>query len=136
MKISFKNIIRFEKREAHYITTHMIITLIIIIYLLFKVLHCFDVLMNFVYCLRSIRILVVFINYRSSRTELFYKKYVLQNFAKLTGKHLYQSLLFNKVAGFKPATSLKRRLWHRCFPVNLTKLLRAPFERTTPGNCV
>ena len=27
------------------------------------------------------------------------KKDVLRNFAKFTGKHLYQSLLFNKVAG-------------------------------------
>ena len=30
---------------------------------------------------------------------------------------------FNKVA----ATLLKKRLWHRCFPVNLAKLLRTPF---------
>ena len=29
----------------------------------------------------------------------FYKKGVLKNFAKLTGKHLCQSLFFNKVAG-------------------------------------
>ena len=26
-----------------------------------------------------------------------------------------------------PATSLKKRLWHRCFPVNITKFLRTPF---------
>ena len=36
---------------------------------------------------------------RSSRPEVFYKKGVLKNFAKFTGKHLYQSLFFNKVAG-------------------------------------
>ena len=35
---------------------------------------------------------------RSSR-QVFCKKGVLRNFAKLTGKHLYQSLFFNKVAG-------------------------------------
>ena len=29
---------------------------------------------------------------------MFYKKGVLKNFAKLTGKHLCQSLFFNKVA--------------------------------------
>ena len=29
------------------------------------------------------------------------KKGVLRNFAKFTGKHLCQSLFFNKVAGFK-----------------------------------
>ena len=36
---------------------------------------------------------------RSSRPEVFCKKGVLRNFAKFTGKHLCQDLLFNKVAG-------------------------------------
>ena len=40
------------------------------------------------------------------------------NFAKFTGKHLCQSLFFNKVPGLWPATLLKKRLWYRCFPVN------------------
>ena len=31
--------------------------------------------------------------------EVFYKKGVLKNFTKFTGKHLCQSLFFNKVAG-------------------------------------
>ena len=65
--------------------------------------------------------------YRSSRPEVFCKKGVLRNFAKFTGKHLCQSLFFNKVAGLRPATLLKKRLWHRCFPVNFTKFLRTPF---------
>ena len=26
-----------------------------------------------------------------------------------------------------PATLLKKRLWHRCFPVNIAKYLRTPF---------
>ena len=47
------------------------------------------------------------------------KKGVFENFAKFTGKHLCQSLFFNKVAVPKPATLLKKRLWHMCFPVNL-----------------
>ena len=38
---------------------------------------------------------------RSSRQEVFCKKGVLRNFAKLTGKHLCQSLFFNKVADLK-----------------------------------
>ena len=38
---------------------------------------------------------------RSSRPEVFYKKRVLRNFTKFTGKHLRQSLFFNKVAGFQ-----------------------------------
>ena len=33
---------------------------------------------------------------------------VLKNFAKLTGKHLCQSLFFNKVTDLRPATLLKR----------------------------
>ena len=44
------------------------------------------------------------------------EKGVLRNFTKFTGKHLCQSLFFNKVAGLRPATLLKKRLWHRCFP--------------------
>ena len=26
-----------------------------------------------------------------------------------------------------PATLLKKRLWHKCFPVNFVKFLRTPF---------
>ena len=64
---------------------------------------------------------------RSSRPEAFCEKGVLRNFAKFTGKHLCQSLLFNKVAGPRPATLLKNRLWRSCFPVNFAKFLRTPF---------
>ena len=44
------------------------------------------------------------------------RKGVLRKFAKFTGKHLCQSFFFNKVAGLRPATLLKKKLWHRCFP--------------------
>ena len=67
--------------------------------------------------------------------EVFYKKCVLRNFVKLTGKHLCQSLFFNKVIGLRPATFLKKRLWHRCFLVNFTKFLGTPFYRTPPDDC-
>ena len=59
---------------------------------------------------------------------MFCKKDVLRNFAKFTGKHLCQSLFFNKVAGLRPATVLKKRIWHRCLPVNFAKFLRTPFS--------
>ena len=59
--------------------------------------------------------------------EVFCKKGVLRNFAKFTGKHLCQSLFFDKVAGLRPATLLKKRLWHRCFPVNFAEFLWTPF---------
>ena len=32
-----------------------------------------------------------------------------------------------------PATLLKKRLWHRCFPVNFAKFLRTPFSKNTSG---
>ena len=51
-------------------------------------------------------------NFRTSRPEVFCKNSVIKNFSKFTIKHLHQSLFFNKVAGFKPATLLKKRLWH------------------------
>ena len=63
---------------------------------------------------------------RSSRPVVFCKKGVLENFAKFTGKHLYQSLFFNKVADLRPVTFLKKRLRHRCFPVNFANFLRTP----------
>ena len=37
--------------------------------------------------------------HKRSPPKVFCKKGVLRNFAKFTGKHLYQSLYFNKVAG-------------------------------------
>ena len=55
------------------------------------------------------------------------RKIVLRNFEKFTGKHLCQSLFFNKVAGFKPV------LWHKCFPVNFVKFLRTTFLQNSPG---
>ena len=71
---------------------------------------------------------------RSSCLEVFCKKGVLRNFAKLTGKQPCQSLFFNKVAGLRPAPQasnfIKKRLWHRCFAVNFAKFLKALFYRT------
>ena len=64
--------------------------------------------------------------YRSSHLEVFCRKGVLRNFKKFTGKHLCQSLLFNKVAGLRTVTLLKKRFWYRCFPVNFSKFLKTP----------
>ena len=55
---------------------------------------------------------------RSSHRRCSVRKGVLWNFVKFTGKHLCQSLFFDKVVGLRPATLLKKRLWHRCFPVS------------------
>ena len=69
--------------------------------------------------------------HRGSHQRCSMKKGVLTNSVKFKGKHLPQSLFLNKVAGLRLATLLKKRLWHRCFPVNLAKFLRAPFLQNT-----
>ena len=56
---------------------------------------------------------------QKQRPEVFCKIGVPSNFTNLTGKHLCQSLFFSKVSGLRPSTLFKKRLWHRCFPVNL-----------------
>ena len=69
-------------------------------------------------------------------SEVFYKKGVLRNFTKFTGKHLFQCLFFNNVAGPTSPTLLKKRRWHRCVPVNFVKILRTFFYRTPPRDCL
>ena len=64
---------------------------------------------------------------RSSHPEVFCKKSVLSIFAKFTEKRLCQSIFFNKVTGLRPASLLKKRLWHMCFPVKFVKFLRTSF---------
>ena len=61
----------------------------------------------------------ILITCRSSHRRYSIKKVVLKNFAKSTGKHLCQSLFFNKVAGV------------RCFPVNFAKLLGTHLRNTS-----
>ena len=54
----------------------------------------------------------------------------LQRFS-LFPKHFHAFYLVNK----RPATLLKKRLWHRCFSVNFVKFPRTPFYKTPPDNC-
>ena len=60
---------------------------------------------------------------QSSHRRYSSRNRVLRNFAKLTGKHLW------------PATLFKKRLLHRCFPVNVSKFLRTMFYGTPLGDC-
>ena len=62
---------------------------------------------------------------------MFSEKGFLKSFAKFTEKHLCQSLFYNKVAGLRPATLLKKRLWHKCFPVCFTTFLRTLLSQNT-----
>ena len=47
--------------------------------------------------------------------ELFYKQGVLKNSPKFTEKQ-------------RPATLLKKRLWHRYFPLNFPEISRTPLD--------
>ena len=58
---------------------------------------------------------------------------VLKNFTKFTGKHLCQSLFFNKVVSLRSTTLSKRGLSNKCFPMNFVKFLRTPFLQKTSG---
>ena len=69
---------------------------------------------------------------RSSRPEVFRKKGVLRNFAKFTGKHLRQSLFFNKVAGLRPATSLKKETLAQVFSCEFCEISKNTFFHRTP----
>ena len=51
-----------------------------------------------------------FKNIKTSQPEVFHIKDILKNFAKLTGKQLCWSHLFNKFAELRPATLLKKKL--------------------------
>ena len=67
------------------------------------------------------------VNIGSSCPEVSCKKVTHENFTKFTGKHMYQSLFFNKGAGPKPATLLKNKLLQRFSPVNFGKFIRTSF---------
>ena len=49
-------------------------------------------------------------DFRSSCSEVFCRKAVFRNFAKFTGKHLCQSLFFNKVAGLTLRWQIAKQL--------------------------
>ena len=50
--------------------------------------------------------------------EKLFKIGILKNFAKYTGKHLWQGLFFENV-GLRSANLLKKTPWHTCFPMFL-----------------
>ena len=70
---------------------------------------------------------------RSSSPEVsYFYKIVFLKFRKICKNTPKQEPLFlkNKVPGLKTAILLKKRLWHKCFPVNFVKVFRAIFCRT------
>ena len=72
--------------------------------------------------------------HRSSHQRCSRKKSALTNLAKIKGEHLCQSLFFNKVEGQRPEACnfiKKKRLWHRCFPLDIANFVQAPFSWST-----
>ena len=68
--------------------------------------------------------------FRRSHSELFHEKGVLEIFTK-SGKHQCWSLLFNKVAGWKPPTLLKKGPRQKCCPLNFARFSRTPISWNT-----
>ena len=60
-------------------------------------------------------------NYKSSRSQIFFKIGVLKNFANFTGKAPVLESSFNKVAGLKTCNFIKKRLQHRCHEKETTE---------------
>ena len=56
-----------------------------------------------------------FTKFRSSHQRCSVRKGGLRNFTKFTGKHLRQSLFFNKVASLRPAILLKKETLPQVF---------------------
>ena len=65
------------------------------------------------------------LNFKSSRSQMFFKIDALNNLAMVTGKHL---LLFNIVAGLGDCNCIKKRPQNKSFLVNIAKFLRTFFK--------
>ena len=70
--------------------------------------------------------------YRSSHPEVLCKKGALRNFAKFIGKHVYQNLFFNKVAGLSPkaCSFIKKEPLALAFSCKFCKI-----SKNTSGGC-
>ena len=71
------------------------------------------------------------IHFRSDRLQVFFKIAILKSFAILKGKHLCWSLILTPHF----FNFIKKRLQHRCFPVNIAKILRAAIYIEINGGC-
>ena len=61
----------------------------------------------------------------SSRPEMFCEKVFLEMSQNSQKNTCARAAFWKKF--------IKKRLWHRCFPVNFAKILRAPFLQNTSG---
>ena len=63
----------------------------------------------------------------SDARSYFYAKTQWYSSFNLFTKRSSRPEVFCKKGSLRPATLLKKRLWHKCFLVNFAKFLRAPF---------
>ena len=65
---------------------------------------------------------------------MFYKKDVLRNFAKFTGKHLCQRLFLNKVAGLRPRACnfIEKKSLAQVFSCEFCEISKNTFFHRTP----
>ena len=69
--------------------------------------------------------------YRSSRPDIFCRKDVLRKFEKFTGKHLYQSLYFNKGAG-QACNFINIEILAQVFSCEFCEISKNTFSYRTP----
>ena len=67
---------------------------------------------------------------RSSLTDVFFKKGAHRNFTKFIGKHLCQSVFFNKVAGLSPGpyNLIKKETLAQVFSHELCEISKNTFS--------
>ena len=61
------------------------------------------------------------LSFKRSHQRCSVKIGVVRNFTKFTGKHVCESLFFNKVCNV-----IKKETWHTCFPVTFANFLSTP----------
>ena len=67
------------------------------------------------------------VKFRSSRWQMSFKMGVLKIFSQYSQKILVLESLCHKVTDLWPCSFIKKRLQHKCFPLNIAKLLKVAF---------
>ena len=73
--------------------------------------------------------------YQKQSPESVLRKRCSYKFLKIHRKAPLPKSLFDKVAGLRLAFLLKKRFWHRCFPMNFAKYLGTLFLQKTSSSC-
>ena len=102
--------------------------------------NCLGIIVN--YCWQKIMVKLLILTVvvsliTRSRLELFFKKGVLRNFTKFTGKHLCQRLFFNKVAGLRTqdCNFIKKESLSQVFSCEFWEISKNTFFTEHSGGC-